>query len=127
MSLKLAISCCLVLAGCGGHGAGADASDLNADGGGICADLTGQTSDFLAAHQSCNVDSDCTGQPAFGFIYDMGSDVSCWPPVALSADAVSGFRSLLDQMLAAKCTGPTRVCSAFAPSGSCIQHVCTAT
>jgi hypothetical protein len=122
--LKLALCCCFVFAGCGGDPVGGSPSDAAVDGGGLCVDLTRQATDFVATHQSCNVDSDCTGKAAFGFIYDMGNRVSCWPPVVISTDAVSGFTSLMDQMFAAKCDGPSHVCSAFEPVPKCNQHVC---
>src|SRR4051812_35705474 len=109
--ITLLFSCGLVLAGCGGDaGSASPSSEAAVDGGGICADLTRQVSDYVATHQSCNVDGDCTGEAAFGFIYDMGRDVSCWPAVVVSTDAASGFVALMNQMFAAKCTGPTRVC-----------------
>jgi hypothetical protein len=123
--LALTLSCCLVVAGCGGGTGDPSSSDAAVDGGGTCEDLTRQASDYVAAHQSCEVDADCAGEAAFGFIYDMGSDVSCWPPVVISTDATSGFLSLMNQMSAAKCTGPTRVCSAMVPVPRCNQHVCT--
>jgi hypothetical protein len=123
--LQIGLSCYLVLAGCGGEGTGASASDAAVDGGAICQDLTRQASDYVATHQSCNLDGDCTGEAAFGFIYDTGTDVSCWPAVAISTDASSGFLSLMNQMFAARCTGPTRTCSALVPVPRCNQHVCT--
>jgi hypothetical protein len=113
---KVVLCCLVALAGCGGHSADGPSS--------LCADLTQQATDFVAAHQSCSVDADCTGEPAFGFIYEMGSDVSCWPQVVISTDAASGFLSLMNQMSAAQCTGPTRVCSASVPTPACHQGVC---
>lgn len=124
--IGIALTCVLLLAGCGGGRDGDRPSDAAADGGGVCEDLTRQATDYVATHQSCNGDGDCTGEAAFGFIYDMGNDVSCWPPVVISTDAGSGFVSLMNQMFAAKCVGPTRVCSAMVPQPRCNQHVCTA-
>lgn len=123
--LRLALFCCCsVLTGCGADpGGGASQSDAAVDGG-ICADLTRQASDFVTTHQSCNVDGDCTGMAAYGFIYDMGSQVSCWPPVLISTDAVSGFTAVMEQMFAARCTGPSLICSAYEPVAACTQHVC---
>lgn len=119
--VKLAL-CCVVLAGCRTE-VPRDPVDAGTDGA-TCAELARQATDFAAAHQSCEVNSDCTGEAPFGFIYDMGNRVSCWPPVVISTDAVGGFMSLMDQMLAAKCEGPSQVCSALQPEGKCNQHVC---
>jgi len=114
--LALAFCACFALIGCGGRDTADD---------GVCDDLTRQANDYVAAHRSCNVDGDCAGEAAYPFVYDMGSDVSCWPAIVISSDAASGFVSLMDQMRAAKCTGPTRVCSALFPVPRCVQQACT--
>jgi hypothetical protein len=120
---RLGLFCSFVVFGC----SSGDTQQL-ADGeaqGTLCAELTQLASTFVAAHQSCNVDSDCTGEPAYGFSYDRGSQVSCWPPLVIATDSVSRFLALMDQMFAAKCNGPS-VCYALFPEASCHQNVCTA-
>jgi hypothetical protein len=106
---NLAVFFGLALAGCGG--------------GGICADLTRQASDLVAAHQSCSVDADCA-EAGYGFIYDMGADVSCWPGHVISKDAVPDFMSLMQQLSAAKCEGPSHLCSGLLVTTACNQGVC---
>jgi hypothetical protein len=114
----------LALSSCGGGALPVGAT--HGDGGpGPCPALTQQVNAWIASHQSCNADSDCTGVPAFGFIYDKGSDVSCWPPLVISTQGQSGLMSLFNQMFAANCEGPTRVCSAYFPAAGCSQHLCT--
>jgi hypothetical protein len=89
-----------------------------------CPALTQQVNAWIAAHQSCNADSDCAGVAAYGFIYNQGSDVSCWPPLAISTNGQSGLMQLFNQMFAARCDGPTRICSAIFPMAACSQHLC---
>jgi hypothetical protein len=126
MKLTCAVVLSLVVSGCGGsESGGGDASRSGDDlGSGPCSALTPQVNAWIASHQSCNADSDCTGVAAYGFIYDKGSDVSCWPPLVISTDGQSGLIGLFNQMFAAKCEGPTRVCSAYQPVPGCSQHMC---
>jgi hypothetical protein len=116
-----------MLAGCsGGNPSGPSPSmDAGDPVSARCAELTAQTNDWFAAHRGCNVEGDCTGEPAYGFIYDKGSNVSCWPAVVLSTDGVNGFLSLLGQLSDAKCEGPTRICSGLFPVPTCRDHVCS--
>lgn len=132
----LGLWCVLAFFGCGSHAAlpagsvvdmSRDASPSPSDrqvDGGTCSDLTQQAKDFVAAHLSCSVDGDCTGVPNFGFIYDQGSHVSCWPQIVIAKDSEAGFVAIMNQMFDAKCSGPTQICSASVPSASCKQNVC---
>ena len=91
---------------------------------GPCAALTMEASEYVTAHQGCTLDADCQGEGAFGFIYDHGSNLSCWYPVSLNKDGVAGFNALMQQMLAGQCTGPTNVCSGIVPAPTCKKGVC---
>ncbi len=97
-------------------------SDLGPD---PCPALGQQVEAWIASHQSCNADGDCSGVPAYGFIHDQGSEVSCWPALVISTDAKSELVQLFDQMFAARCEGPTMICSAIYPVAGCSQHLCT--
>jgi hypothetical protein len=121
-----------VLAGCGaGEPSGTDASDpgdASDPRAARCADITSQINSWLADHRSCNVDTDCTGEGAYGPLFGTGTGplgpISCWPPVVLSTDGASGFLALLQQLDDARCDGPAGPCSGYFPSPACRDHIC---
>lgn len=126
-SLTLVAVLGAILCGCGGKesptfdsGTGVDA--LRSD---LCAKLAAETTTWNANHLSCNVDDDCIGVPAYGFMYDGGSDLTCWPATVIAKDGRDGLIAQLDKMAAAMCHGPpSGICSAWFPNAVCRDHVC---